>query len=320
MSRRIIFLDFEGTGPDPIYDRIVEACFHIMPDALDDVMSVEGETWAFRVNPGIPIPAEATAVHGISDADIADAPPFAAYAADVQRLIDGNVLCGYNIRRYDSLILDAELQRAGQPGLARDPDGRICQRELDLFSLWQKEEPRNLATAATRFGGVDLENAHSAEADTLVLPDVLSGMMGAFGLGGLTLNQLCERCIPDGAVDRDGKFTRRDDGVVLYNFGNKRGTPVADDPGLARWMLGKDFSAETKAVARRLLEEIESAWLEQASRLASQGILPFVMLIGLALGACGLEAGGAESRTAAADTTSLAMPSCSARRAGPCGY
>ncbi len=253
----LLFLDFEATGVDPHNDRIVE--FSFMTD-IDDI-------WTERVNPGVPIPAEASAVHGITDANVADRPRFGEFAGAIQALIDGRTLVGYNCRRYDSVILDAELRRAGKPGLTRDEHGKIIQPEIDLFALWQLSEVRTLAGAAKRFAGVDLEGAHSAEADTVVLPSIFAGMLTAFGLEGNSDEELCAMCIPEGALDRDGKFIRREDGVVVFNFSNSKGQPVLNDPGLLRWMLGKDFSEETKAYAREFLDEI----YRPAPAVAEQG-------------------------------------------------
>ncbi len=246
MTEKLIFLDFEGTGTDPHNDRIVEICMLVS----------DGDDLITRVNPGVPIPAEATAVHGITNDDVRDAPPFRRLARVIQQLIDGAVLIGYSCRRYDTVLLDAELRRAGQPGLPLDEEGRIQVQEIDLYQLWMRSEPRTLVAAAKRFAGVDLENAHSAEADTRVLPHLLAGMRAAFGLGEASIEEMCALCVPDGAVDRDGKFLRREDGVVVFNFSNSKGKPVHDDPGLLRWMLNKDFSPETKAIARRFLDEI----------------------------------------------------------------
>jgi DNA polymerase-3 subunit epsilon len=243
---RLLFLDCEGTGTDPHTDRIVEICLH-RPGGLDLTV---------RVNPGVPIPAEASEVHGIYDADVASCPRFAEIAPQVQQLVGDAVLVGYNLRRYDTLLIDAELKRAGQPGLPRCEQGRISVPELDLYQLWLRHEARSLVGAAKRFAGVDLEDAHSAEADTVVLPAVLEGMVRAFGLQDLTPDDRCALCVPEGEVDRDGKFRRRDDGVVIFNFSQSRGRPVSENPGLLEWMLSRDFSAESKAVARQLLDEI----------------------------------------------------------------
>lgn len=246
MSRRLVWLDIEGTGVDPYRDRIVEIC----------ILSDDGRELETRVNPGVPIPQEATAVHGITDADVADAPRFAEIAGDVQDLVDGAVLAGYNSRRYDVPLIDAELRRAGRPGLPRDELGRIAVPEIDLFAIWSNLEPRNLASAARRFAGVELVDAHSASADARVLPNVLRGICFEFALDPDDLDELVRLSVRDGSVDRDGKFLVDENGVVVFNFGQKRGVPVAEDPGLLEWILERDFSPETKAFARLFLGQI----------------------------------------------------------------
>lgn len=236
--RRVIFFDLETTGTDPYVDRICEFAFLDGPDSLVE-----------RVNPGVPIPAEATAVHGISDADVADSHPFVYWAPTIQALVHDAVLCGFNSRRFDTVLLHNELLRAGEEGLPLDSVGRIMQPEIDLYELWLRHENRKLVTAAKRFGGIELgEDAHAADADTRVLPATLAGMCEAFGLDAENIEQLCALSVPDGAIDRDGKFVKKD-GVVCFNFGNRRGEPADSDLGLLEWVLRKDFNQETKAVA-----------------------------------------------------------------------
>lgn len=264
MSRPLVFLDLEGTGPDPYYDRIVEMAF------VDEHGTMLLNT---RVNPGRPIPAEVIEVHGITDADVKDAPKFVDLAARVQEILRGVVLVGYNLIRYDTILIDRELRSAGQVGLERDTAGRIIQPEIDLFGIWQRSEPRKLVTAAKRFGGHDLgDDAHAAGADTACLPAVLDGMCRAFGHAADNLAQLVEMSRPEGFVDRDGKFVRRADGVVVFNFSQSRGQPVSGDPGLLEWMLRKDFSPETRAFASGFLDEISAA---QRREVYGEGDLPF---------------------------------------------
>lgn len=246
MSRPFIYFDLESTGPDPYHDRIVEMSF---------VAAGKGMILDARVNPERSIPAEASDVHGIYDEDVADLPVFAFHAAEVQRILRGAVLVGYNLRRFDTVLIDRELRMAGQPGLERDDHGRIVQPEVDLFGIWQRCEPRNLTAAARRFAGVDLEDAHTASADTDVLPGILAGMTHEFGLGH-DLEELCELSKPEGCIDRDGKFVLDEHGVPRFNFGKHRGQPVHSEPGFLRWMASRDFSPETLEYARRFLLEV----------------------------------------------------------------
>jgi DNA polymerase-3 subunit epsilon len=242
----LLFFDFETTGVDPYSDRIVEMFFHVP----------EGVTVHKLINPDRPIPAEASAIHGITDEKVKNAPTFRQFANATQKLVEGRVLVGYNCRRFDTVLLDEELRRAGQPGLLRE-NGRIVHPEIDLYQIWSKHEERTLASAARRFADIELgDDAHAAEADTMVLPKILNGMLDEFILDGLTVEELCAQCIPEGAVDRDGKFRRREDGVVVFNFGPKKDAPATSDTGLLGWMLGKDFSVETKEIARSLIKGV----------------------------------------------------------------
>ncbi|MGH7468719.1 MAG: 3'-5' exonuclease [Longimicrobiales bacterium] len=252
-NRPILFFDFESTGVDPYTDRIVEFC----------LQPTHGIVRAGRVNPGVPVPAEATAIHGISDADVAACPKFEHYAADLQALVLGAVLCGYSCRRFDTVLLHEELRRAGLPGLQTDDEGLIVHPEIDLFQLWVRHEDRKLVTAARRFGKRELteDAAHSADSDTAVLPDTLLGMCSEFGLDAGNVDQLVSLSVPEGAVDRDGKFLRRADGVVVFNFGKSRGLPAVEDLGLLEWVMRQAFmTPETRNVARALHNEGVRTW------------------------------------------------------------
>lgn len=243
-----LYFDIEGTGLSVSEDRIVELCLY----------PVEGELRVRRINPTIPIPPESTAIHGITDEDVRDCPTFRQVAGSVQELVDDAVaLCGYSIRKYDTLLLDEELRRAGRSGLPRDDAGKLSLPEIDLYHIWQKNDPRSLVAAVKKFAGVDLEDAHSADADTLHLPATLEGMLEEYGMAECSTEELAAFCVPEGEIDRAGKFKRTDDGTIIFNFGkDQRGKPVLSDSGFLQWMLGKDFPEETKAFARQFLVEI----------------------------------------------------------------
>ncbi|HSG46952.1 MAG TPA: 3'-5' exonuclease, partial [Longimicrobiales bacterium] len=109
LERPLVFFDLETTGLKVGEDRIVEmALIRVSPQG--DVMER-----VRRFNPGIPIPPEATAVHGITDEDVADEASFAARARALAKLLEGCDLAGFNIRRFDLPMLEAEFARAGVP-------------------------------------------------------------------------------------------------------------------------------------------------------------------------------------------------------------
>lgn len=263
---RLLYLDLETTGTDPESDRIVE---------MASLRPSDEEPLVRRFHPGRPIPSGATAVHGIADADVADAPRFEEEAVRIQELVERRILCGYNIRSFDTVMLDLELRRSGQTGLDLD---RV--REVDLMRVWEEmeggvrtggtsageaiapgeDEPPpggegsgpgwTLSHAVQRYVGRELEDAHSAGADTRVLPTLRASLRDAHGLSLEEMLVLSRR--PD-EVDRAGKLRRRR-GEVVFAFGKHRGRPVTAHPDYAEWLLEADFPSDTKRFVRRLLE------------------------------------------------------------------
>lgn len=235
-----VFYDLETTDANPSSCKIVQFCF---ADELS-ILSTE------FVNPGRPISIQASEVHGIKNSDVVACHLFSSHAAFIQDLINDVILVGFNNIHFDSVVLDRELRDAGMPGLKKDEHGVIVHPEIDLFAIWKRSEKRDLKTAAKRFAEADLEHAHSATADTEVLPLIMKGMRRHFDHEGKNYMQMS---IPEGAVDREGKFVRNKDGFVVFGFGKHQGQPVAGNRKYLEWMLTKDFSDEVKAYCRRLM-------------------------------------------------------------------
>ena len=237
MKEELLAFDIEATGLDPYEDRILELA----------VIRVEDDALMFHAffDPGRPIPAESVAIHGITDGDVAGCPTFRSCAEAIQRLVDGAVLVGFVSRRYDTLLLDAELRRSGRAGL-----DLATVREIDLHRVWREAEPRDLGTAVRRFLDRDHEMAHRAVPDTAVLPPLLREMARVFGY---TAEDMVRLSRPEWEVDRSGKF-RLDDasGEVVFNFGRHRGQPVRINDEYLEWMLGAKFPPDTKAAIRVL--------------------------------------------------------------------
>lgn len=233
----LLAFDIEATGLDPYEDRILELA----------VIRVDDDALVFHAffDPERSIPRGSTAVHRITDEDVAGCPTFRCCAEAIQRLIDGAVLVGFVSRRYDTLLLDAELRRAGQTGL-----DLATVREIDLYRVWREAEPRDLGTAVKRFLDREHEMAHRAVPDTAVLPPLLREMARVFGY---TADDMIRLSRPDWEVDRSSKFRRDEEtGEVLFNFGRHRGQPVRLNDEYLEWMLGADFPPDTKAAIRVL--------------------------------------------------------------------
>jgi DNA polymerase-3 subunit epsilon len=247
LDRPLVFFDLETTGLHMRNDRIVElALIKITPqgDVLERVR---------RFNPGIPIPAEATAVHGISDADVADEAPFCSRARSLHALLDGCDLAGFNIRRFDLGMLVAEFQRCG---LRLDLVGR---RIIDVQNIFHREEPRDLSAAARFYLDREHEEAHTALADIRTSAAVLVAQLGRYAhlprdLDGL--HAYCEEYAPwQSEVDR--WFSSQDDGRV-FRRGKHRGRRLddvaANEPDYLQWMLGaEDMDEEVLCLVREAL-------------------------------------------------------------------
>jgi DNA polymerase-3 subunit epsilon len=247
LDRPLAFLDLETTGLSTVSDRIVElAVIRVSPhgDVLEAVR---------RFNPGIPIPAEATAVHGITDDDVADEPPFSARAKALAELLDGCDLGGFNIRRFDLPMLVAEFKRSG---VSFSVLGR---RLIDAQVVFHREEPRDLSAAAQYYLGREHEEAHTALGDIRTTAAVLSAQIQKYPDLPRTLDGLHTYCdeVSPYQTELDRWFTRRD-GELVFRRGKHRGEALgkvaATAPDYLRWMLGADdMDEEVLSVVRDAL-------------------------------------------------------------------
>jgi DNA polymerase III subunit epsilon len=233
LDRPLVFFDLETTGLDLKKDRIVElALIRVSPtgDVMERVR---------RFNPGMPIPPEATAVHGITDEDVADEAPFCARARALADMLEGCDLSGFNVRRFDVPLLIEEFKRCG---IDFDLSGS---RVVDMQNIFHREEPRDLTAAARFYLGREHEEAHTALGDIRTSAAVLGAQLERYpdlprDLEGL--HAYCEEFRPT-RTEVDRWFSSEEDGRVLRR-GKHKGVPLAklarDDPGYLRWMLGAD--------------------------------------------------------------------------------
>ncbi|MDP1727901.1 MAG: 3'-5' exonuclease [Bacteroidota bacterium] len=238
LKRPLIVFDLETTGISISNDRVVEiACIKIFPDGTEEVR-VE------RVNPQIPIPPEVTAIHGISDADVADKPTFAMLAKDLSVFMKGCDFAGFNSNKFDFPMLVEEFLRAG---VEFDAENR---KFVDAQRIFHTMEPRNLNAAYKFYCNKPLENAHSAEADTRATYEVLKAQIQHYPELENNLDFLCKFSGQNNNVDLAGRMVFNAAGKEVFNFGKHRGKLVEDilktDTGYYKWMLDGDFSLDTK--------------------------------------------------------------------------
>lgn len=238
LQRPVVFFDLETTGINILEDRIIElAAVKLMPDG-------ERISKTIRVNPGMPIPPEATAVHHISDADVADLPPFRSYAKAVAKFFADCDIAGFNSNRFDVPLLDQELQRAGVDFDFSDV------KFIDVQSIFHKKEPRTLVAAYKFYCNKDLNEAHSAAADTNATVDVLLAQMDHYQDLPEDIEALSEFARMGNTVDFVGRLVYDDQKREVINFGKHKGRLAEDvlreEPSYYAWIIRGDFTKNTK--------------------------------------------------------------------------
>lgn len=237
LQRPIAILDLETTGTNLAVDRIVEiAIVKVSPDGSRTVKRK-------LINPGMKIPEGASAIHGISDEMVKDAPLFKVVANECKQFIEGCDLAGYNSNRFDWPLLVEEFLRAG---LEFDISQR---RMVDVQKIFHMMEPRTLSAAYKFYCSKTLENAHSAEADAEATWEILLAQVDKYPQLGTSIDSITQFLGDEPIVD----FARRfvfENGVEVFNFGKHKGRPVADvlrqEPQYYDWMMKGDFPMHTK--------------------------------------------------------------------------
>lgn len=245
LKRPMVFFDLETTGVDPAKDRIVEiSMVKVMPDGSEEVRTR-------LINPQMHIPETATAIHGITDDDVREAPSFAQIAKSLYKFIEGCDFGGFNSNRFDLPMLVEEFLRAGV-----DVDFKR-RRFVDVQNIFHKMEQRTLVAAYKFYCGKDLTEAHSAQADTMATYEVLKAQLDRYSD---TLQNdvdfLAKYSSFTKNVDFAGRIVYNEAGVEVFNFGKYKGMPVAEilkkDPGYYGWIMNGDFTLNTKNVLTKI--------------------------------------------------------------------
>ena len=240
LNRPICFFDLETTGVDVAKDRIVEvSIFKVYPNG-----NKESKTWL--VNPTIPIPAQTTAVHGITNEKVANEPTFKELASQIHNMIKDSDLAGFNSDRFDIPLLAEELLRAE---VDFDMKNRVS---VDVQTIFHKKEDRTLSAALKFYCGKSLENAHSAEADTMATYEILKAQLDRYPDLDNDMKSLSEFTTRKKSVDFAGFIALNNEGKEIFTFGKNKGQLVEDvlekEPGYYGWIQGADFPLYTKKV------------------------------------------------------------------------
>ena len=248
LKRPLVFFDLETTGVNIGTDRIVEiSILKVHPNG-----NKESYTWL--VNPEIEIPAEAIAVHGITNEKGVTEPTFKELAAKVSDLIADCDLAGFNSNRFDIPLLAEELMRAG---IDFDMDNR---KAVDVQVIYHKKEKRNLSAGYQLYCGKELEGAHSAEADTLATYEILNAQVEKYEDLENTVDALSEYSSHSKRADFAGFILFNDNKQEIFSFGKYKGRLVEDvlkeNPGYNSWIQNADFPLYTKNVLQKISDRL----------------------------------------------------------------
>lgn len=247
LQRPLAFIDLETTGINLGTDRIVEiAIVKIMPDGSRLVKRK-------LINPEMPIPGESTAVHGITDEMVKDAPTFRQAANEIKQFLENCDISGYNSNKFDIPLLVEEFLRVG---LDLKTDGR---KLLDVQKIFHMMEPRTLSAAYRFYCQKELIDAHSAEADATATWEVLDAQIARYPALGNTIESVFKVIGEDEVVD----FARRmvvQNGKVVFNFGKHKGKEVEwvlrNERSYYDWMMQGDFPQHTKLKLTEIFHKV----------------------------------------------------------------
>ncbi|WP_439879830.1 exonuclease domain-containing protein [Pontibacter sp. MBLB2868] len=256
LKRPIVFFDLETTGTDISKDRIVEiSVLKVMPDG-EEILKTR------KINPGIPIPLESSLIHKIYDEDVKDCPPFKQVARDLDQFLKGCDLGGYNLLRFDIPLLAEEFLRC-------DIDFDIENRNVvDACRIFHQMEKRTLSAAYKFYCDKSLENAHSAEADTVATYHILMAQLDRYQNTPVEVTEGVEeypvqndmeqlhKFTVQKTADLSGRIVYNNSGQEVFNFGKYKNVSVEEvlqkEPSYYDWMMKGDFPLHTKKVLTRI--------------------------------------------------------------------
>ena len=240
LKNPLLFFDIESTGLNVATDRIVEiSAVKVFPDGHTEVKTR-------RINPTIPISEESRRIHGISDEDVKDCPTFQQIAKSLAQWMTGCDIAGYNSLKFDIPMLAEEFLRAGVSFDFRK------RKLVDVQNIFHKMEQRTLSAAYKFYCHKDLENAHSAQADTMATYEILMAQLDRYPDLQNDVHFLADFSTKTRFADYAGRIVYNDKDIPVFNFGKHKGKPVTEvlraEPSYYAWMMNGDFTLDTKNI------------------------------------------------------------------------
>ena len=246
----VVFFDLETTGIIIGKDRIVEiSMLKIFPNG-----NKESNTWL--VNPEIEIPAETSAIHGITNERVVTEPTFKELAQTVYNLIHDADLAGFNSNRFDIPLLAEEFLRVGIDFDMHD------RKAIDVQVIFHKKEQRTLSAGYKFYCDKVLEDAHSAEADTNATYEILKAQLDKYDDIENSVEALSDYSTHSKRADFAGFILFNDEDQEIFSFGKYKGRTVEDvlkeNPGYNSWIQNADFPLYTKKVLQAIKQRMSA--------------------------------------------------------------
>lgn len=283
LERPLLFFDIESTGLNIATDGIIELSFvKIMPGGEQRVRTWRVRPWDYENKCQKQISPSAEAVHGISDSDLTGCPRFCDIADEVVEWLHNSDLAGFNSAKFDLPMLAEEIERV-RKYLHRNFDINLHEKKMiDVQNIYHQLEPRNLKAAYRFYCGLELENAHAAEADTLATYEILKAQLDRYpedresNRPGLRndvdfLANFSER---QKNVDYAGRLALNDRKEAVITFGKHKGKTAREvylnEPSYFAWIENGEFTLDTKRQFALLRKQFED---EKKSRPLSENEL-----------------------------------------------
>lgn len=239
LTKPLIVFDLETTHKETSKARIVEiACIKLFPDGTR-------EEKEYKVNPTIPIPPEATAIHGITDNDVSKSPNFKELSKSMFDYFDGCDIGGFNSDNYDVPVMIEEFKRCGID--FPDPDTSF----VDVIKLERLYNGHNLSDTYERHSGNKLDGAHGAMADTAATMFILNSILEKHHDQDISPAEIDDMLQGENKrVDIAGKLRMNEEGNLYWTFGKNKDQEILSDIGFFNWVLNNDFPTNTKEIMR----------------------------------------------------------------------
>jgi DNA polymerase-3 subunit epsilon len=257
----------ETTGTSVTTDRIVELyAIRVNADGSEDELH-------HYINPTVPIPPDATAVHNITDAMVKDKPTFAQLAGELAAFFEGCDLAGYNIKRFDVPLLLREFDRC-----KKYPINYNEVKLVDAMGIYHLKERRDLSAAVRFYCQREHADAHSAKADVQATIDILKKQLLLYEDLQPNTTFLHDYLNAGLNVDLAGRFVRNEEGTIVFNFGAHKGKEACTEPDYLKWIINSDFPVDTRMVAKKIYmqcvwEEEIKAWITNHKLATTNSLL-----------------------------------------------